>query len=236
MPAITFLFFIIIALIIFIMIVPTFAVMLTSTGKTIAPLTHSMIMISEFIRSWRPVAVMAVVIVTGLLIRYYSMATKRIKHGIDTCVLALPCIGNLIKKSVFAYYFQSLALLTKTGVHLVTALAIANQSLSHTVLYQAFEELLADVEQGNSLSVALARQPKLFSEHSVALISVGQESGCLPFVFGQIAALYKDQINRLLATIATLLQPLLMIILGLLIGLLVFSLYAPLFNLSEVIC
>ena len=235
MPAITFLFFIIISLIIFIVIVPTFSSMFISSGQPLSKNTEYMIMISDFIRSWWSVVVVVGVMAVGFIVRYYVFTYKPLKRSIEYCLLAMPIVGGLLRNMTFAYFFQSLGILTKAGVHLVTALSIACQSIGNSVLKDKIELLLEDIQQGNSLSQALSQQPDLFSDHIIALLSVGQESGCLPFIFDQIALLYKEQVNRLLTTLATLVQPLLMIILGLLITMLVFALYVPLFNLSAVI-
>jgi type IV pilus assembly protein PilC len=234
-PAITFLFFIIIALIIFLVIVPTFGTMFISANQQLSKSTELIIWTSDFIASkWSVVCLMVILFFT-VFIKYYILRITQIKFLTQYCLLATPIIGVVIRNSTFAYFFQSLAILTKTGVHLVTALSIAHQSIGNVILKNKLEQIHTTLAQGNSLSLSVSQQPNLFSEQIVALLAVGQESGCLPFIFYQIASLHKDHVNRLLSTIATLLQPLLMIILGLLITMLVFALYVPLFNLSSVI-
>lgn len=233
MPAITFIFFIIIALIIFIIIVPTFSDMIISSNQPLSKNTEYMILLSDFIRSKWSGIYLSLVLFFAFVIKYYVLKISRIKSIVHYCVLKLPLIGVVIKNITFAYFFQSLAILTQTGVHLVTALSIAHQSIDNSILKNKLELVRGLIAQGNSLSQSISQQSELFSDHIVALLAVGQESGCLPFIFCQIATVYKEEISRLLTTIATLLQPLLMIILGLLITMLVFALYVPLFNLSS---
>lgn len=235
MPAITFIFFIILALIIFVIIVPTFSSMFDSVGQQISTSTAFIIAVSDFIRSWKIFLSFLAIIVGAIGIRYGIRMSKKMQHGTEYCLLALPLIGDVVKNITFVYFFQSLALLTQTGVHLVTALALARDTIGITILKNKISLLCEAIEQGNSLSGALQNHHDLFSEYVVAMLAVGQESGCLPFIFNQVSLVYKEQINRILTIIATLIQPLLMVILGLLITMLICALYVPLFNLSSVI-
>lgn len=235
MPLITFLFFIAIASIIFIVIVPTLGSMITTSGQNLSTTTCCMLMISEFLHSRK--SIMALVGgLSGLIVGgCYIFSWPKVKESIQYCLVRTPLLSGLIYDSIFVYFFQSLALLTKTGVHTVTALVIAHQSIGNKTIKNQIGMMLDAVQEGHTLTEAAMQQNTLFSEHVLALLSVGQESSCLPFIFGQIAALYKERIDKFLTTMATLVQPLLMIILGLLITALVFAVYVPLFNLSCVI-
>lgn len=178
MPAITFLFFIGIALIIFTIIVPTFSVMFVSANQPMTRNTEYMILLSDFLRSrWSVIAGLIIVCAVGV-IKYYVLTCASLKKIVQQCLLKTPVIGTLIRTITFAYFFQSLALLTKSGVHLITAFSISYQSIGNIVLKQYIEQIYDALSQGNSLSQSVNQQSHLFSDHIMALISVGQESGC----------------------------------------------------------
>jgi len=235
MPLITFLFFIVIAAIIFIVIVPMLGSMITTSGQNLSTATRSMLMISDFFQSRKSITIVIVGLSCVIMGGWYIFSWPKVKEFIQHCLVRTPLISGLVYDSSFLYFFQSLALLTKTGVHAVTALSIAHQSIGNKTIQKQIGTMLAMIQEGHTLAHAALQQKALFSEHVLALLTVGQESSCLPFIFGQVAALYKERIDMFLTTMATLVQPLLMIILGLLITALVFAVYVPLFNLSSVI-
>lgn len=235
MPLITFVFFLLIAGIIFMFIVPALATMIESAGQNLSTSTRLMLAISEFIQSRKNIGICAIAAISTAGSMIYLFSFPRVTKILQTCLIYIPVIKNLIYDSTFVYFFQSLSILTKTGVHLVTAFSIAHEAIGNSVIQKKIGSMLEAIQEGNSLSAVVMNNPKLFSEHVQALLAVGQESSCLPFIFGQIALLYKERIDKFLTTMATLVQPLLMIILGLLITALVFAVYVPLFNLSSVI-
>lgn len=235
MPCITFLFFLVIASIIFAVIVPSMGSMIHSSGQPLSATTRALLMTSNFVRNGNNMILLIIGSLGSLCGCWYLFSFCQIRSFVDACLVRMPLIGALISDITFVYFFQSLAILTKTGVHTVTALSIAYQSVGNKVIKHRISSLVDAIDEGHPLSTAAVQQEKLFSEHVLALLSVGQESSCLPFIFGQIALLYKERIDKFLTTMGTLVQPLLMIILGLLITALVFAVYVPLFNLSTVV-
>ncbi len=235
MPFITFVFFVLIATIIIVVIVPRFNALFSSCNQSCSTSTAFIFLLSDFVRTiWFPIySILAAIIITG--ISYVLKRSKVMLRAIEWGMVTIPILKTITHHITFVYYFQSLALLTKRGIHLVTALEIAQQSISNYYLRAAMARVQCAILEGASFATAIKNEKSLFPDQVVALLAVGHESACMPFVFEQIAQLYKEQINRTLTTLATLLQPLLMIILGLLITSLVFALYVPLFNLSSVI-
>lgn len=235
MPCITFIFFLLIAAIIMIIIVPRFNTLFSSCNQACSTSTTFIFVLSDFVRTiWFPIySILALLVMMG--IKYVIKRTERMHRMMHWCMASLPLLKSITHQITFVYYFQSLALLTKTGIHLVIALEIAQQSIHNYYVRARMERVHQAILEGTSFSAAIMQEQRLFSDQIVALLAVGNESACMPFVFEQIALVYKEQINRTLTTLATLVQPLLMIILGLLITSLVFALYVPLFNLSSVI-
>ncbi len=234
LPTITFVFFLFIALVIFIFIVPAFASLFLSTGQSLPATTQTMLAISDFLRHpWTLIT--ALVCSIGLLISYCCFERSYLYTKVMYFLYYVPFVGTLSIQVMCAYFFHSLSLLTQTGVHLITALSVAQESMSHPLMKTMTHTLKNDVQEGISMSNATLKQTKFFPVPIQALVAVGQESGCLPFMFMQASMLYKEQVSRKLMIISTFLQPLLMIVIGLMITFLIFAVYLPIFNLSSVI-
>ena len=234
MPLITFTFFLIIALIIFIVIVPAFASLFTTAGQSLPTSTRMMVAISEGLR--HPLVNISIIGCLSVLL-VVPRWLKRARWFKKACAFgtAVPFFGTLVRQSQCAYFFHALSLLTKTGVHVVTAFSIVHEHLKNSSICATVERIKNDMDQGVAMNVSMANFSRLFPVPVQALIAVGQESGCLPLMFMQAAQLYKEQVNRKLVLISTFLQPLLMIIIGLMITFLIFAVYLPIFNLSSVI-
>jgi len=235
MPLITFAFFIVVALVLFVGIIPRFETLFSSTGQPLPYLTRLALQISNFFRSWYTLYIGTSIIIALVLLKLYA----RIESGrtfYDRLILKIPFIGTLKKRAAALRIFRSVALLLQGGMQLVPALTISRSLLKNKQLEDWFDDIIQAVESGASLSNALARyQGRWFDQDAIAIIAVGEESGALPTMLERVAHIYEDGINRILATMSILIQPSLMIILGLLIALLVFAIYIPIFNMATVV-
>lgn len=234
LPMITFFFFLIIALIIFIVIVPAFASLFLSTGQQLPEATRIMLQISEFLR--HPWTLFGSIMVSiGILISYCCFERTRVYNKLMYWLYYIPFFGALSVQAMCAYFFHSLFLLTQTGVHLIAALSIVQDMMHHPLMKSIVQTMQQDIQAGISINNALSKYEKIFPLPIQALIAVGQESACLPFMFMQASMLYKEQVSRKLMIISTILQPVLMISIGLMITFLIFAVYLPIFNMSSVI-
>ena len=232
-PALTFLFFIAVTLVIFTVVVPRFADVFKSVGQELPAITKAMLAISDFLRSWKVLVALGLVGGLGFVLRY-CVRLPAVRLATDTVLLKVPLIGQLVKNSSLTYFLRSAAMLVTSGMHVVPALAIAKKSVSNEVLSRQFEEIYHDVQSGYSLSQAMVnREQDFFDAELIALISVGQESGKLGLLLSKAAAVYQEKVNNQLTFIVVMVQPLLMIILGLLITSLIFAVYMPILSLSQ---
>jgi type IV pilus assembly protein PilC len=140
-----------------------------------------------------------------------------------------------VANTILTSYFKSLALLVHGGVHVVSALRLAQESIGNKPLYLITYDIMHHVEEGLSLSEAFGKYPNYFSSEIGALLSVGQESGTMEFMFSRISDLYKERVQRRLTIMATVVQPALMLVLGGLITFLIVAVYLPIFTLSSVV-
>lgn len=231
-PCITFLFFLVITLLIFIVIVPSFADMFLFSRQEIPQATQFIFALSVFLRSAQlPIACSALLALV-LAIRYMVRKAGN-KLRLDAFLLHVPLLGSFIKELHLSYFFQIIAMLRKGGVPMLDSLLIARDSIENDKIKSVIDTLRFSVENGSALSDAMI-QARFFESQVIALVEVGQESGQLPFLLFQAAQVYRDKVHKFLNLITIIIQPALMLLLGVMIMLLIFAIYLPIFNLSNV--
>lgn len=232
LPLLTVLFFVCIALVIFIVVIPRFKDLFASMHAQVPAFTKFLLRVSIFIRSWYfPILLM--VVGASILAIWFSRKHYSVWWG--KMVLRLPFIGPIYCKRFVAYLFESTGLLLAGGVRLVPALTIVKDSLRNPVLQEYVNLVNEEIKAGHSLSEAIeAHCDELCTPDLVAMIQVGEESGRLPFMLSRAAAVCHEQVRRSLNNITMMAQPLLMIILGLLVTGLIFSIYIPILHISQV--
>ena len=180
LPLLTVLFFVFIATVIFVVVIPRFQDLFASLGAQIPTFTRVLFIISSFIRSWY--FVVSLIGIAFLIGTAWALRKKYNKWWASV-VLQLPFIGTIYRKRFIAYLFKSTALLLAGGVRLVPALAIVKSSLRNSVLQEYVSLLEQEVQSGHSFSEAVqAHCDALCSPDLIAMIQVGQESGRLPFM------------------------------------------------------
>lgn len=235
MPCVTLLFFCAVALIIIVGIIPQFASMFATFGQELPTLTRMLINASSVMRSWYMVMVAIALFFCALLAKN-AVASEQGRTTIDRWLVRLPYIGILIKQSSLLSFLRSMALLLESGMPVPRAIYVAQQAVPNSVLRNQIDYILQEVEGGTSLSSAMAHHPdELFGQDIIAIVKVGEESGKLPSMLARSAASYQERIKQSLAVATTLFQPLLMIILGLLITMLIFAVYLPVVQFSQMV-
>lgn len=233
MPVITFIFFCVIAALIFMVVMPQFVTMFGSINQ-LPTITIVMINISNFVRSWR--AVLALVAVASLMVaaRIYVKTTGQ--YVWDALVLRLPVVGTIIRQSSLSYFLHAVAMLLAGGVQLLPAIKIAKGTVSNRALKKHITFIEQDIEAGRSLSQAMLYDSgQIFDAHVMAVMRVGEESGQLVPLLNRAAQSYQVAVQRSIMFMTMLINPLLMIILGLFVALLIFAVYVPIFNMSNVV-
>lgn len=235
MPVITLLVFCCITLIIFMVVIPQFKTVFASMGKALPPLTAAMVNISEGVQNplfWG----VGGAVVLGVTALSRMPKTVAMQTKIDGLVLRLPCVGALVIHSSLVYFLQALALLLKSGMHVVPALGIAKQAVGNSVLQGYLTQVEQDVNAGYQLSTALQRVPgNIFGQDCQALIHVGENAACMSTMLEKSADLQRAKVDASLKFLTMVFQPLLMVILGLLITFLVFAVYLPVIQLGDIV-
>lgn len=233
LPIFTFIFFIVVALAIFIFIVPLFVSLFSSNGKQLPAITRIMMSVSSFLS--RSKTFFLIFLCMGLLFVIKQMRKSAFfSNYFDKCILSIPFVGPLVQTMSLSSFLQSLALLVQSSVPVVPALKMAQETISNSVTKDRVSCMTKQIEGGEKIYSAML-QTDIFLSEVCAMVCVGEESGALGLMLQKATDLYKQRINKSVALITTFLQPLLMVVMGLLILGLVFAIYLPIFNLSNVI-
>jgi type IV pilus assembly protein PilC len=235
LPLITFGFFIVVLGIILFGIIPQFAIIFASLGKETPAATQVLLSLNTWFSGWRlSVFVSVLFLIFFAMYRFYKTGLGR--SYADAFFLKIPFVGRMIRQRASAHFLHALSLLLDGGMPLVPALNIAKKVVSNQILRAQLEQVVAEVGAGVLLSDALVMiQDPLVGPDSISLIVVGQESGRLSFFLARSAYLLQERVQHSVSFVATIIQPLLVIILGLLITLLIIAVYMPVLNLAALI-
>lgn len=235
LPALTFGFFMAITLFLFTFIVPRFAELFASMNKNLPASTQLMLRISNFLCSWHAVIAAGLIGIAGYAV-YAAARTKQGRELLDRAVLHIPILNMIVWYRFIAYFLASVALLLERGVQLVPALYVVAQSMDNVVFKNYVQVLAGKVNAGRSLSASLQEvSPAQFPIELIALVHVGENSGTLDILLKKAAVRYQNQVKRSLSRLTSLVQPILMIVLGLLVLLLIFAIYLPIIELSNAV-
>jgi type IV pilus assembly protein PilC len=152
----------------------------------------------------------------------------------DRLVFRLPILGDLFQKAALARWSQTLSSLISAGIPLLDALGPAGDTARNRNFVTATRKICQQLQQGASLSAAMRQQP-VFTALPVQMVAIGEESGALDDMLRKIAEIYDREVNDRVSMLNSLLEPLMMVVLGLIIGGMVIAMYLPIFQLGNVL-
>jgi type IV pilus assembly protein PilC len=165
---------------------------------------------------------------------YFKKRSRALRHILDRMSLKLPVIGPILVKAAIARYARTLATMFSAGVPLVEAMESVAGATGNIVYEQAVMRMRDEVATGQRLQRAM-ENTALFPNMVVQMIAVGEESGSLDEMAAKVADFYELEVDTAVDGLSSLLEPLIMVILGVLVGGLVIAMYLPIFKLGAVI-
>ncbi|MDE0451936.1 MAG: type II secretion system F family protein [Gammaproteobacteria bacterium] len=212
-------------------VVPQFEQIFAGFGAELPAATRLVIAVSEFAQAWwLPVLAAAAALLAG------TLAARRSRHAteaMDRIVLRLPIIGGIARKSAVARCARTMATTISAGVPLIEALNSVAASAGNSVFAREMRRVRDEVAGGRQISAAM-RNNGVFPVIVVQMIAVGEESGTLDDMLDRSAAHYEAQVDNAVEGLTSLLEPMIMSVLGVLIGGLVIAMYLPIFQLGAV--
>ncbi|MFM7613609.1 MAG: type II secretion system F family protein, partial [Synechococcales cyanobacterium] len=151
---------------------------------------------------------------------------------IDGFWLKLPIIGDLIKKTATARLCRTLGSLIHSGVDILTALEIVRNTAGNQLIAKVINDSRRDVQGGGMISVSLSRSAVL-PTMAVQMISVGEETGELDQMLMKVAEFYEDEVEQTVKSLTSLLEPVMIILIGLMVGSILLAMYLPMFKVFE---
>jgi len=219
--------------IIMIFVIPAFKEVFTSFGADLPAPTLLVMAISEFfVAYWW--------LIFGVLgggIYFFLQAWKRnerVQRVMDRLLLRLPIFGTLVDKSCVARWTRTLATMFAAGVPLVEALDSVGGASGNTVYADATEKIQQEVSTGTSLTTAMTNA-NLFPSMVLQMTAIGEESGSIDHMLSKAADFYEGEVDDMVAGLSSLMEPIIIVILGVIIGGIVVSMYLPIFKLGQVV-
>jgi type IV pilus assembly protein PilC len=152
----------------------------------------------------------------------------------DKTLLRLPIFGAVIRKATIARWTRTLATMFAAGVPLVESLDSVGGASGNIVYGDATKKIQTEVSTGTSLTVAM-QNSEVFPNMVTQMVAIGEESGALDQMLGKVADFYEQEVDEAVESLSSLMEPLIMVILGVLIGGLVIAMYLPIFKLGAVV-
>ena len=219
--------------ILLIFVVPQFQDIFNGFGAELPAFTLMVIGISEFMQEYWWMMLIAVIAV-GYAYKEALFRSQKLRDANDRAILKLPVIGMILNKAAVARYARTLSTTFAAGVPLVDALDSAAGASGNAVYRYAILEIKAEVSSGNLMNWAM-RNSKIFPDMVIQMVAIGEESGSLDGMLAKVATIYEQEVDDAVDGLSSLLEPLIMAVLGVLVGGLIVAMYLPIFQLGSVI-
>lgn len=214
-------------------VVPNVTRIFDEMHQTLPLITILLIGVSRFLETfwW--------LIVAGLIgafvaLKYFLSKTQKGRTLLDRTLLALPVVGQMNRKIAVARFSRTLGTLLESGVPLLASLEIVRNIVGNSLISDAIQKAGNEVREGQSLSAPLARSG-LFPAISVEMISVGEQSGNLEPMLYRIAEAYEKEVESSITMLTSLLEPIMILVMGLAVGFIVVSILLPIFEMNQLV-
>ncbi|MEH6416365.1 type II secretion system F family protein [Pseudomonas sp. CGJS7] len=224
---------ILVSAILLIFVVPQFQETFKSFGADLPAFTLMVIGMSDFMISWWWALLLAAI---GAGVAFVMAKNRSVgfAHFLDRMILKLPIVGQILHNAAIARFARTLAITFRAGVPLVEALDTVAGATGNIVYEKAVMRIKDDVSVGYQVNMAM-KQVNLFPHMVVQMTAIGEEAGALDTMLIKVAEFYEQEVNNAVDALSSLLEPLIMIILGVIVGGMVIAMYLPIFKLAAAI-
>jgi type IV pilus assembly protein PilC len=219
--------------IILIFVVPVFEELFEGFGAELPAFTQLVVGMSRYIRdNW--VFIILILAVVIVLISNLWKRSPKFRELIDRAMLKAPVFGSIMHKSALARFARTTSTMFAAGVPMVEALDSVAGATGSVVYGNAVKEMREDIATGQSLRLAMEQQ-RLFPHMVKQMVAIGEESGSLDDMLSKVADFYEEEVDNAVDALSSLMEPMIMVILGTLVGGLVVAMYLPIFKLGAAI-
>ncbi|WP_243453964.1 type II secretion system F family protein [Oceanisphaera pacifica] len=223
----------IVTAILLLFVIPQFEDIFASFGAPLPLFTQWVIAVSRALQNhW-----LSMIIAIALMVLLYQRVWRyspRVRHLSDRLLLTLPIIGSILRKAALTGFARTLATTFAAGIPLVDGLSAAAGACGNRIYRDATLQIREQVIVGMPMNAAL-RATQLFPDMVIQMVTVGEETGAIDSMMSKVASIYEQEVDDAIAGLTSLIEPLMMLILGILVGGLVIAMYLPIFDLGNVI-
>ena len=223
----------VITCILMIFVIPQFEDLFNGFGADLPALTRMVIDMSNWFQEkwWLLLGGIAATIIGLMQLKKRSL---RFAHYLDRISLKIPVVGDILNKSAIARFARTLSTMFAAGTPLVEAMASVAGACGNIVYYDAVMRMRDEIATGTQLQVSM-RDTQLFPNMVVQMVAIGEESGALDSMLAKVADWYEQEVDDAVDALTSLLEPLIMAVLGVVIGGLVVAMYLPIFKMGQVV-
>jgi type IV pilus assembly protein PilC len=224
---------IIVSAILLIFVVPQFEQVFQSFGADLPAFTRMLIGLSDFMVAYW-LYILATIVAAAFVLANIYKRSQNFRRLLDRLSLKIPVIGQILHNSAVARFARTTAVTFRAGVPLVEALDSVAGATGNVVYEDAVRRIREDVSVGYQMNVAM-RQVDLFPHMVVQMTAIGEESGALDDMLIKVAEYYEEEVNNAVDALSSLIEPMVMVVIGIMVGSMVIGMYLPIFKLAAVV-
>ncbi len=218
-----------VVVVIMVKVIPVFSAMYSGMGSKLPYPTIVCIAISNVIINYWWLLIISIGIVVVGLRQYYATPVGRLQ--IDTVMLKIPVLGDVLRKVAVARFCRTLGTLISSGVPILEGMDITAKTSGNMVIQNAILKSKDAVEQGRNIATPMA-ETKVFPPMVVQMVGVGEATGALDAMLSKVADFYEDEVDNAVASMTSLMEPIMIAVLGVIVGFIVIAMYMPIFGMA----
>jgi type IV pilus assembly protein PilC len=224
---------VIVTAILLIKVVPQFESVFAGFGAELPAFTQIVVNMSRGLQEWWFLFIIGIFAI-AFTFKEAHKRSEKFRDFLDRTLLKAPIVGDILYKAVVARYARTLATTFAAGVPLVDALDSVAGATGNVVFRNAVHKIRNDVSSGTQLNFSM-RTTGIFPSMAIQMTAIGEESGSLDEMLDKVAGFYEDEVDNAVDNLTTLMEPLIMSVLGVLVGGLIIAMYLPIFQLGAVV-
>lgn len=223
----------IVTAILLIFVVPVFEDLFKSFGADLPAFTRMVINLSEWMQKFWWI-IIGIIFAAVYTFGYFKKRSRKFNHFLDKTLLKIPVVGLIINKSAIARFSRTLSTMSAAGVPLVEALESVAGACGNIIYAEAVLKMREEVATGQRLQFAMS-QANLFPHMVQQMVAIGEESGSMDAMLAKVADFYEEEVDNLVDNLSSLMEPIIMVILGILVGGLIVAMYLPIFKMGSAV-
>ncbi|HNV23856.1 MAG TPA: type II secretion system F family protein, partial [Candidatus Omnitrophota bacterium] len=213
-------------------VVPTFSKIYQSFNKDLPVMTKILVAMSDGLKTQLPFLIFIVIVLGGFFVWWHR--TDKGARIIDRFILHMPIFGDILRKVAISRFSRTLATLIQSGVPILESLNVVQKTIGNKVLEDVIEDVKNNVKEGESIAAPLQRS-KVFPSMVTRMIGVGEKSGKMEMMLLKIAEFYDDQVDAAVDGLTSIIEPLIIGVLGIVIGFVVIALFMPILSMTKLL-